>query len=707
MRISTYIQMLCVICLLAPSLWAKTHLTLHSPDGALLLQAGLTKRGEPWYRLVHGKEAVIKRSQLGMTLKGSGPFRSNFKLIKVLKRQHKEEWTPLWGETEKIKNHYREGILKLVEKSRAKRRMNIVFRLFNDGAAFCYKVPKQKKLGSVVIKGEHSQFKFAGDHTTWWIPSNYDTYEMIYKKTPLSHVGKGAKASSSHTHSSDQKTFRGANTPITMRTKSGLHISLHEARLVDYAGMTVVPVKGAKNTLVSDLVPWPNGDCVRTKTPFRTPWRTIQVAKTAGGLVESSLMVNLNDPCILKDTAYIEPMKYIGIWWSMHLGITTWGKKGGRHGATTKEVKRYIDFAANNGIRGVLVEGWNTGWESWYSDDNFDFYTQYDDFDLAKLARYARSKGVEIVGHHETGGQIASYEKNLDRAFALYRRHGIRAVKTGYAGKIRPKGVFHHSQQMVRHYRLVLEKAAKYGIMLDAHEPIKATGLRRTFPNMMTREGVRGMEWNAWSKGNPPSHHVNLVFTRMLSGPLDYTPGIFDLKFERYGHQYRFWNENEGLKTKGKMSTTLAKQLAMYVTLYSPMQMAADLPENYEGHPAFQFIKEVPVDWSETKVLHGEVGEYVTIARRGKGTQDWFVGSMTDQKARRLTLPLDFLDKKRTYVATFYKDGLLAHYRKNPLPVTVERRMVKHSDRLMLRLAPGGGQAITIRAVSKDHPKPY
>ena len=692
------------LLILCQSTQAGTSLSLRSPEGRAHLKAGLDDQGRPWYSLHYAREKLLSKSRLGLRLKKLGQLRSGFSLKKTSKNSKDEEWKPLWGEDDLIRNHYREARMSLLQKAQGNRRMDIVFRLYDDGLAFHYHIPEQAGIDEAVIVSEDSEFAFPSDPITWWIPNNYDTYEMLYRKTRLSEVGvKGDKAAS-HTHSSGQSKLRGANTPITMRFDSGLHLSIHEARLIDYGGMTLVPQTKGSRTLVSELVPWPNGDKVRFKAPFRSPWRTIQFAENAGGLVESKLILNLNDPCKLEDTSYIEAMKYIGIWWSMHLGIKTWGMKGGRHGASTEETKRYIDFAAKNGIKGVLVEGWNTGWESWYSDDNFDFYTQYPDFDLEQVCKYAKSKGVEIIGHHETGGQIEAYEKNLHRAFALYKKLGIRAVKTGYAGKIRPKGIFHHGPRMDRHYKHVMETAARYGIMIDAHEPIKDTGLRRSYPNMMTREGVRGMEWNAWSKGNPPEHHANLVFTRMLSGPLDYTPGIFDLNFERYGHEYRLWNENEGLETKGKMSSTLAKQLALYVVFYSPMQMAADLVENYEGHPAFQFIRDVDCDWSKSLVLNGEVGDFATIARRAKNSQDWFIGAISDEKARRMTLSLDFLNQGQSYHATFYRDSLLSHYRRNPLPLTIERRMVEKGEKLSIRLAPGGGQAIHIRAISKDHP---
>ncbi len=629
---------------------------------------------------------------------------SGFKILKVGRRSHDKIWRPLWGPDEKVRNHYNELSLNLEEQAAPSRKLKLVFRIFNDGLGFRYILPKQKQLSKFVITSEETYFNLADDHDCFWIPDDYDAYEMLYTHSRCSRIGTGPMASYHHPHSNKTTPNRGANTPLTMKTNTGVYLSFHEAALEDYAGMTLVPQKKPRHSFKAVLVPWPNGDKVRGVTPFKTPWRTIIVANRPGGLIESNLVLNLNRPSRLKRTQFIKPMKFVGIWWSMHLGITTWGKKGGRHGATTVEAKRHIDFAARHNIPGVLIEGWNEGWESWGQDDNFDFTTPYDDFDLKAVAAYAKQRGVFLIGHHETGGQFESYERRLDQAFSLYQKLGIRAVKTGYAGKIRPLGFHHHGQRMVRHYNKVIRKAAQYGIMLDVHEPIKPTGLRRTYPNLMASEGVRGTEWNAWSHGNPPEHTATVPFTRMLAGPLDFTLGIFDLTYQRFADQYRFWNPIDGLKTRGKMSTTLAKQLAYFVVLYSPLQMAADMIENYESHPGFQFIRDVPVTWSETHVLGGEIGEFVTIARRKKNSNDWFIGSLTNKKPRTLTINFDFLKAGTPYVATIYQDGKKAHFRKNPTALEVTRRMVKRGQRQRFWLAPGGGLAIYLHAAFDKHP---
>lgn len=675
-----------------------------SPDGRIEFTIATGNDGSPYYQVERDGRPLILASRLGFTLKDAPPLLHDFRLVAAERREEDSTWRPVWGASEEVREHYRELTAHLREVSGPGRKMDIVVRVFNDGFGFRYVLPEQEHLDEVVIQDEETEFRMTGDHTAWWIPDDWDTYELLYSETPLSRIGKVRQKDNRHTHTTGGRVRNGANTPLTMRTNDGVYLSIHEAALVDYAGMTVVPDPGRPSALRCRLVPWPSGEKVRGRTPLRSPWRTVQIADRAGDLIESNLVLNLNEPGRLEDISFIEPMKYVGIWWSMHLGIKTWAREGGRHGATTAETKRYLDFAADNGIRGVLVEGWNTGWESWYQDDNFDFYTPYPDFDLQEVARHASKRGVLLMGHHETGGQALSYEKNLDRAFQRYRDLGIKVVKTGYAGRIRPEGYYHHGQWMVRHYQKVVETAARYGIMLNVHEPIKPTGLSRTYPNLMTGEGARGMEWNAWSSGNPPSHTIYLAFTRLLAGPMDYTPGIFDLRLERFADEYRYWNSLGGLDTHGRLNTTLAKQLALYVVLYSPLQMAADLIENYREHPAFEFIRQVPVDWSETRVLNGSVGQLLTIARREKGSEDWFVGSITDEAARSFPLTLDFLDPALSYQATFYRDGGQANYRDNPTPLEVERRRVQAGDSIVVKLAPGGGQAIIIRSVAPRHP---
>ncbi len=676
---------------------AQSLETVSSPDGRIELGVGVREMGAPFYRVRRDGAPVIADSSLGFTLKDAPNLVEGFEIAGVERRENDSVWRPLWGQREEVRDHYREIVVSLVQAEPPGRRMSVVFRVFDDGVGFRYVLPEQEGLEEISILSEETEFRLAGDHTAWWISDDWDTYEELYRETPVSRIGKIRTDPVGHTHSA-ARVKRGANTPLTMKTADGPYLSIHEAALVDYAGMTLVPDKLAPLTLKCSLVPWPDGVKVRGRTPLRTPWRTLQIADRAAGLIESSLILNLNEPGVLERTDYIEPMKYIGIWWAMHLGIKTWALEGGRHGATTEEAKRYVDFAADNGIRGVLIEGWNTGWESWYQEDNFDFQTPYPDFDLPEVARYASERGVAIMGHHETGGQVLSYEKNLEKAFELYRSLGIKAVKTGYAGKIRPAGHSHHGQWMVRHYQKVVETAARYGIMLNVHEPIKPTGLERTWPHLMTGEGARGMEWNAWSTGNPPDHTIHLAFTRLLAGPLDYTPGIFDLDLERFADEYRYWNVLGGLDTRGRLNSTLARQLALFVVLYSPLQMASDLIENYQDQPAFEFVRQVPVDWSETRVLNGEIGEMVTIARREKGGEDWYLGSITDETARSFPLGLGFLDPEKTYEATFYRDGTGANFRENKTPLEIEARTVRASDSIAVRLAPGGGLAVVFRA---------
>jgi len=522
-------------------------------------------------------------------------------------------------------------------------------------------LPQQPHLTQFEMTSEDTEFVLAGDHKTWWIPADYDSYESLYRETPLAQIDA-------------------VNTPVTMRTNNGLFLSIHEAALTNYAGMTLQKSPSKPHTLVSELVPWADGIKVKGATPFKSPWRTIQVASSAAALIESDLIENLNLPSVITDTSWIKPMKYVGIWWGMHMRQYTW-QAGPKHGATTENTKRYIDFASQHNIGGVLVEGWNKGWETWHTGLNVQNFTQsYADFDLAEIVAYGAKHNVALIGHHETGGNIPMYEQQLEAAFKLYHQVGVHAIKTGYAGNIVPEGEHHHGQKMVNHYRRVLEIAAKYQVMVNAHEPIKATGIRRTYPNMMTREGGRGMEWNGWSKGNSPEHTLMLPFTRLLAGPMDYTPGIFNLKFDPQG-QYR-------------VHSTLAKQLAMYVVLYSPLQMAADMIENYQQQPAFEFIENVPVSWDETRVLNGAIGDFITIARR-RG-QQWFLGSMTDEQARVLEVPLDFLANDTRYVATLYSDSELTEFVANPTAIDIGRYLVSKDDTLSVVMASGGGLALQL-----------
>jgi len=633
--------------------------TVSSPDGRIEAVLALTA-GRPVYSISHDGRPVIQPSTLGFRFKDDPPLLGGFVIDAVERTTIDETWKPVWGSSSEIRNHCSELAVRLKEEGGQGRVMTVVFRIFDDGVGFRYVLPEQPRLGAFDIVSEETTFRLAGDHTVWWNRNDYDSYEHLFRETPLSAV-------------------EGANTPVTMVTAEGLCLSIHEADLTGYSGMTLVPEEGVPNSLAAELVPWPDGVTrVMGSTPLTTPWRTIQIGERPGDLLESNLILNLNEPCVIEDTSWIRPMKYLGIWWSLHIGGETW-HEGPTHGATTANAKRYIDFAAEHGFGGLLVEGWNTGWDRWGAQGAFDFVTPYDDFDLEGVVAYGRDRGVAVIGHHETGGDAADYETRVDAAFDLYKRVGIDAVKTGYAGGIYPRGQHHHGQWMVFHYRKILEKAADARIMLDVHEPIKPTGISRTYPNMMTREGVRGMEYNAWSEGNPPEHTTILPFTRMLAGPLDYTPGIFDLTFDDYKPDYR-------------VHSTVAKQLALYVVLMSPLQMAADLPENYEGDPAFQFIERVPCTWDETRVLDAVIGDYVVIARRSGN--EWFLGAITDEKGRVLEVSLDFLAAANgTYRARVFRDGPVAHLGTNPTTVDISTVELGAKDTMELELAPGGGAA--------------
>ena len=676
--------------------------TVSSPDGNLSVTFSLSDSGNPQYTVQYGEKQIIDTSNLGFEFKNLPPIKNNLQISSVERRSFDETWQPVWGEQKEVRNHYNELLVSLKETGNLHRVIKIRFRVFNDGVGFRYEVPAQKSMAdSLSIMNEQTEFALTGDHTSWWIPADYDSYEYNYKETKVSEIDASEFASENERVDRQIGNFNAANTPITMKTEDGLYLSFHEANLTDYPGMTLGVTDDLK--LVSELVPWSDGTKARAKPPFSTPWRTIQVGKSAGELAESFILQNLNEPNKLEDTSWIEPMKYTGIWWEMHLGKSTWGieeaaegsfgdQGGSKHGATTENAKEYIDFNNKADIKGLLIEGWNTGWEYWGTDSLgfFDFTTPYPDFDLQEVVDYANANNVALVGHHETSGQAAHYESRLDTAFQLYHNLGIHHVKTGYAGGVIPKGEYHHGQWMVRHYRKVLEKAAEYKIGINAHEPIKGTGLRRTYPNMMTREGVRGMEYNAWSEGTPPEHTTILPFTRVLSGPIDYTPGIFDITFEEY-------SDGE------QVNSTVANQLALYVVLYSPMQMAADLPDNYvsddgDFHPMFQFIRDVAVNWDSSDVLDAQIGDYVVTVRKEKDSNNWFLGAVTDEEERTVEVSLNFLDSDKTYKARIYKDGKNAHWKENPTSYEINTKEVDSNTVIDLWMAPGGGTAISFEA---------
>ncbi|NND63270.1 MAG: glycoside hydrolase family 97 protein, partial [Flavobacteriaceae bacterium] len=588
----------------------------------------------------------------------------------------------------------------------AGRNLGLVFKVFNDGLGFRFELQEQEGISEVIITDENTEFNLTGNHKIWWQPGDWDIYEHLYNESQFSEINALSKRD--HPNLIATKIPENAvNTPVTMKTSDGLYLSFHEADLTNYAGMTL-KVDPANNSMTSELVGSDRlGGKAKVSLPFSTPWRTIQISEDAGGLIESNMLVNLNEPNAIGDVGYFKPMKYIGIWWEMHIGKSTWDMEGSqdmstyidgargssRHGATTENAKKYIDFAAANGIKGLLVEGWNTGWDQWINTDDregvFDFMTPYPDYDFDAVMAYAKEKGVEVIMHHETSAAPRTYEKQMEVAYNFMKENGMNSVKTGYVGKIIPEGEYHHGQWMVNHYEKVLKDAAAKKIAINAHEPIKATGKRRTYPNAIAREGLRGQEFNAWATdgGNPPDHLSVVAFTRMLSGPIDFTPGVFNIKFNEY-------------KEENQVNTTLAHQLALYVVVYSPIQMACDLPEHYapDGkiHPAFKFISDVGVDWEQSKVLEGEIGDYVTIAREERETGNWFVGGITDENARSSKLDFSFLPEGKEFTATIYKDAADAHWNDNPEAYEIETMKVNNKSNLEVNLAPGGGFAISL-----------
>lgn len=680
---------LIISAMLLTSCTNENTTSIQSPDSKVNITFSLSENGGPQYHVSYNNQTLIDTSSLGFEFKDSAPLKDNFSIESTHTRSVNETWKPVWGENSEVQNHFNELLVEMQEQSEPYRKLHLRFRAFNDGIGFRYEIPLQQSLtDTLFIMDELTEFKLTGDHDTWWIPGDWDIYEHLYNTTKFSEID----AISKRDHPNLAQTYipeNAVNTPVTMKTGNGTYLSFHEANLTDYAGMTL-KVDTLNMSMTSNLVGSDRlGHKVQRKAPFNTPWRTIQIGEQAGDLIESNLIVNLNEPNKLGNIPWFKPTKYVGIWWEMHLGKSTWDYESGRHGATTENAKRYIDFAAENEIGAVLVEGWNTGWERWIGfpdrEGVFDFVTPYPDYDLKEVVRYARENGVEIIMHHETSAAPRTYEAQMDTAYSLMQDLGIHVVKTGYVGQIIPEGEYHHGQWMVNHYRKALETAATYDVAINAHEPIKGTGIRRTLPNAISREGLRGQEYNAWSVegGNPPEHLTIVPFTRMLAGPIDFTPGIFNIKFDEY-------QENN------QVNTTLAQQLALYVVLYSPVQMAADLPEHYEGNPAFQFIRDVAVDWDESHVINGEVGEYITIARKEKGSDNWFIGSITDEEPRNLKLALDFLDQGKTYRAVIYKDGEDAHWDDNPLSLQISEQEVTSETVLNLNLAPGGGQAISI-----------
>lgn len=682
-----------LLSFLGQPLLAQSVFSVCSPNQTIGITLRNTPTGEVTYQIRYKGKSVIEPSGLGFVLSKPKASLTRFTITAVDSSQTDETWKPVWGEVSQIRNHYRELALTLLDKAGSGITLRIRFRVFDDGVGFRYEFPQQTALTHFIVADELTQFALAADHKTFWQPGDYDSNEYLYNTTKLTEVD--AVAAADKEKDTALKTVIGPNavqTPLLLKTADGLYISLYEAALLNYPVMHLQLDK-KRLTLTSQLVPDAVGNKAYLQTPTqggpaKTPWRTILVSDKATDLLASKLILNLNAPPTLADPTWIKPQKFVGMWWEMHVGKATWEKAGGKHGANTQNVKKYVDFAAKYGFDGVLVEGWNEGWEDWFGnwkEDVFDFITPYSDYNLDSLTAYAQRKGVRIIMHHETSGSVTNYERRMDAAFQYMVKEGLNTVKTGYVGRIIPRGEHHDGQWMVNHFQRVAEKAAQYHIMIDSHESVHPTGLHRTYPNWLASEAARGSEFNnAPTLGITPEHTTLLPFTRLLGGPMDFTPGLFRLKL----------NQFDSTRTQ-RVRTTLAKQLALYITIYSPLQMAADLPENYEKHlDAFQFIRDVPVDWADTKVLAAEPGDYVLIARRAKKGDSWFVGAITDENSRDLPLSLDFLEPGKTYAAVLYRDAATADWNTNPEAYVIEKRTVTSSTKLSLHLARGGGCAI-------------
>ncbi|WP_430433436.1 glycoside hydrolase family 97 protein [Prevotella aurantiaca] len=688
--------------------------TAASPNGKVVVRFGIDN-GRPYYTVQYDTKDVIKKSFLGLELakdkhasKGmkETSLMDGFELMQTIKTSHDDTWKPVWGETDEIRNHYNEMTVSLLQ-AKSNRNIKICFRVYDDGVGFRYEFPQQKDLNYFVIKEEHTQFAMAGDHKAWWLPGDYDTQEQETQESKLSEIRSRFHDAVNWSNSSVSVfSDTGVQTSLQMKSKDGLYINLHEAACVNYPTMHL-NLDDKNMVFESWLTPDATGMKGYMQTPCETPWRTILVSDDARDMLSSNLILNLNEPCKIEDTSWIHPTKYIGVWWEMIVGKNSWNytdefpsvqlgitdyskaKPNGKHGATTENVKKYIDFAAENGIDQVLVEGWNIGWEDWFGhskDYVFDFVTPYPDFDIDYLNKYAHEKGVKLMMHHETSSSTQNYERHLEAAFNLMNKYGYDAVKTGYVGDIIPRGDHHFSQSTNNHYMHVIEEAAKHHIMVNAHEAVRPTGLCRTYPNMIGNESARGTEYEAFG-GSRPDHTVILPFTRLQGGPMDYTPGILET-------QLKTWSNNQNY-----LHTTLVGQLALYLTMYSPLQMVADLPENYKKYnDAFQFIKDVPCNWSRSIYLEAEPADYITVARQDKNSNDWYIGGKCDENGHKSVLKLDFLDKDYVYDCTIYADAKNADYKNNPKAYKITHRKVKKGDVLKLTMAPGGGFAISLEA---------
>lgn len=692
--------------------------TVSSPNGAINVSFSLTDGGRPTYEMTYKGRPVVKPSHLGLELAKDKHATKGFaetSLMDGFTESHSEvssfdeTWKPVWGETATIRNHYNELLVSLSQ-DHTGRQMNIRFRVYDDGMGLRYEFPQQDSLVYFIVKEEHTQFAMTGDHTAWWLPGDYDTQEQETQESRLSEIRARFHDAVNWSNSSVANfSETGVQTSLQMKSQDGLYINIHEAALVNYPAMHL-NLDDKHMVFESWLTPDATGNKAYVQVPFNTPWRTVMVSDDARDMLSSNLILNLNEPCKIEDTSWIHSTKYCGVWWEMIVGKSSWNytddlpsvdiykvdwkhvRPNGRHAANTENVKRYIDFAAKNGLQEVLVEGWNIGWEDWanrWKWDVFDFVTPYPDFDIQYLNEYAHSKGVKLMMHHETSSSTINYERHLEDALNLMNRYGYDAVKTGYVGDIIPRGDFHFSQSMVNHYQYVVEQAAKHHVMVNGHEAVRPTGLCRTWPNLVGNESARGTEYEAFG-GSAPSHTVILPFTRLQGGPMDYTPGILET-------QLSTWSDNPSW-----VRTTLCGQLALYLTMYSPLQMAADLPENYEKYDdAFQFIRDVATDWDDSRYLEAEPARYITVARKAKVTDRWFIGGKCNEDGHQSDLRLDFLDKGKKYVCTVYADAKDADYEKNPKAYTITRRTVKQGDRLRLKMAPGGGFAVSLFPVAK------
>ncbi|TDH24530.1 glycoside hydrolase family 97 protein [Segetibacter sp. 3557_3] len=705
------LQLACIFVLCFGNIMAQQ---LTSPDKKFVLVFALQGDGTPVYQLDYNGKQVVKPSKLGFVLKGDKQSLLNqFTVVDQKQSTFDESWNPVWGEVKTIRNHYNELAVTLSQKE-SNRKMLIRFRLFNDGLGFRYEFPQQKELAYFVIKEERTQFAMTGNHTAYWIPGDYDTQEYDFTTSKLSEIRELMKKSITDNLAQTSFSPTGVQTSLMMKSSDGIYINLHEAALINYSCMHL-NLDDKNMVFESWLTPDAKGDKGYMQAPCTTPWRTVIVSSDARDILASKMIYNLNEPNKIKDPGWIKPVKYVGVWWEMITGKSSWSytneypsvqlgvtdftkaKPSGTHGATNANVKKYIDFAAKHGFDAVLVEGWNIGWEDWFGNSKdyvFDFVTPYPDFNVQELRDYAKAKGVRIIMHHETSGSVRNYERHLDTAYRFMKQNGYNAVKSGYVGPILPRGETHYSQWIVNHYQYAIEKAADYQIMVNAHEAVRPTGIARTYPNLIGNESARGTEYQAF--GGSKANHVTLLpFTRLLGGPMDYTPGIFEMDLSKLNPA-----------NKSHVNSTLANQLALYVTMYSPLQMAADLPENYDRFPdAFQFIKDVAIDWDDSKYLEAEPGEYITVARKAKGKDEWYLGSVNGYSKRTSKISFDFLDKGTTYIATIYADAKDADFKSNPQAYVIRKVLVKNTSKLQQLCAPGGGYAISLMVAGKGATK--